>query len=391
MAGWLTRATAAFRGRRDAAPEPFHIACECGGEVTGFRTSVHQKVNCLGCQRPVLVLPTNPYPPVKRAVAEPPKKKVKSVVQPAERTAPTKSSSTLRGHSGNGPTTPKTRHAESTGKTADGSPTNTAAEVVDRIDLSPMLQREKARRRTVRLVVASIVALVGVTGWSLWNRSQREQARVQIPVATDAGLAALRAGDFSTAARELTAAVKGLDTLHRTDAASQTIRQAHREAVAAYGLATVGPADLAAEFLSNAAADRQRRFQSQFGAKWLIFDAGVIQKSTASATLFELDVSLAVGDRPLQVQCDFPDLRRFAAEASPHAPMRVLFAGQIEEWIVPDASTQPVIARLRSTTAFLWCDYDALLAVGFRPDSDESERETRDLLNRQRQESAPSN
>ncbi len=241
----------------------------------------------------------------------------------------------------------------------------------------------------IRLIVASIVALVIITGWSLRNRSQREQARLLIPQATEEGMKALHDGNFSVAAHQLNVAVQGLDKLRRTDPAAQAIRQAQREAAAAYGLSTTDLSELAREFLADTAADRQRRFQSRSGTKWLIFDAGVIRKSSADSAFFELDVPLAVGERPLQVQGDFPELRRFAAEESAEAPLRVLFAGQIEEWLVPSAQAQPVIARLRSSTAFLWCDYESLLAVGYHADSAESERETRDLLSRQRQAYVP--
>lgn len=389
MAGWLTRAAAAFRGKQEAAPESFRLACECGGMIAGLRTATHQKVPCPECKNLVLVLPANPYPVVKRTAPRPPQQKPKTVEPPEQRTSPDRPGpATRRAPVAAEPST-KMRPSASPGKAAAGAPSQPADAADGRIDLSPVLQQGKQRRRIIRLIVVSIVALVIVTGWSLRNRSQREQARLLIPQATEEGMKALHDGNFSEAARQLNVAVQGLDKLRRTDPAAQAIRQAQREAAAAYGLSTTDLSELASEFLADTAADRQRRFQARAGAKWLIFDAGVIRKASADSAFFELDVPFAVGERPLQVQGDFPELSRFAAEASAEAPLHVVFAGQIEEWLVPSAQSQPIVVRLRSSTAFLWCDYESLLAVGYRADSAESERETRDLLSRQRQAYLP--
>ena len=55
LVGWLTKAAAVF-GRVEAPPEPFDVACECGGSVNGLRTPLQQKLNCPRCSRPVWVL-----------------------------------------------------------------------------------------------------------------------------------------------------------------------------------------------------------------------------------------------------------------------------------------------------------------------------------------------
>ena len=232
------------------------------------------------------------------------------------------------------------------------------------------------------------MGLVGVTGWSLWNRAAREQARATIPVASKMGIEALYAGDFVTAKRELGHAVAGLNTLGWNDAAAVTIRQAHREAVAGEGLSSMGLMELATDFLNvpGDTAENSRRFQAEHGAQWFLFDAGLSRRSQGDETWFEFDVPLAMGNRTLQIACDFSALRRLSSEASTEQTERVIFAAQIEEWQVLESTTQPVVARLRSGTAFVWTDYQSYLAAGYRPESPEAEAETRGILSDQRQQ-----
>ena len=383
MAGWLTKAAAAFGPKRVAAPQPFAIPCDCGAQLAGFRVASHQKLRCLGCDRPILVLPADPYPAVKRKSPQPAVQAAKTVVQPEARSiSPTQDDRKSRKKRRSRPKREEPVANKVAEKPEPAAPPEPQA---DRIDLSPVLAQSKARRRTLRLVIVAIAALIAVTGWSLRNRAIRERARLQIPPATEAGLTALRQGDFATAARELTVAVQGLDTLRRTDVAAKTIRQAHREAVAGQGLSQSNLSELARAFLSDtgAAEDRERRFQQHSGMKWIVFDVGMVPAAENGS--FEMDIPWSEGDRTLQVACDFPDLRQFAAEPSPAGSRRAIFAGQIETWLVPDDPSRPAVARLKTSSAFLWSDYDSYLAIGYQPGSADDERETRELLNRQRE------
>jgi hypothetical protein len=385
LAGWFSKAAAVLGKSAPPPPQPFDIPCDCGERLTGWRTDSHQKLSCPQCDRLLLVLPADVYPAVKRAKTAPAAKAAPTVVQPDD-------SSDVRGKKSSGKKSGKSRSkdppapaAETASKTKEAKP---APE--DRVDLSPVLQQAKARRRSLRLVVASILALVAVTGWSLYQRTQRERARSIIPTATETGMAALRSGDFATASRELTAAVQALDILHQTDAAAQTIRQAQREAAAAYGLVSSGLAELATEVLSGVGTqeERQRRFQAEYGAKWIILDAGVVSRPVSNTTIYELDVPLLVDNQVLQLSCDFPDLRRRFGKVATQTPVRVIFAVQLDDWLIPDTQTQPIVARIKPATAFLWTDYDSFQAIGYRPDSPDAEQETRSLLHAQRQREA---
>lgn len=376
MAGWIGRAAAALRRSTTPTPLPFQLPCDCGEAITGWRTDSHQRISCPACRQPHLILPGNAYPTVKRSLAaQPPAPALKS----NERTKPANRKSTNR--------TTKSRDekhapAESPVKTQPAPAEPEAA----RIDLSPTLHVGRKRRLRLRLIVVSIAALFAVTTWSLWTRSAREHARATIPVASKEGLDALRAGDFTTAERELTLAVAGLDTLRRQDAAAVAIRQAHREAVAGEGLSPQDFVAVAEAFIDGTGDEgvRRKRFLNDFGSKWLLFDADLTRGPSDG---YEFDVPLAVQDSALQIVCDFPELRRLAAETPPKQSVRVIFAAQIDDW---DQSTSKlVVARLRNVSAVLWTDYDAYAAAGYRPESPESEAETRALLSAQRQLAVP--
>jgi hypothetical protein len=385
LAGWIGRATAAFRRSAAPAPQPFQLPCDCGEAITGWRTESHQRVPCPACRQVHLVLPGNIYPFVKQTAAAPPKKKTPAAAQP-DRTSPIVEPEDRKKARRRGK---PSKAVESEKEVSPATtPTATAEPDVAKIDLSPTLQQGRRRRWRLRLIVVSIMALVAVTGWSLWNRAQREHARATIPIASKAGIDALRAGDFITAKRELTAAVEGLDTLRWFDAGAMAIRQGHREAVAGEGLLPKDFVSVAEEVLAGAGTEeeRQRRFRTEAGSKWLLFDADLTQSSTSG---YELDVPLAVQDRALQVACEFPELRRLTAETPPGQATRVIFAAQVDQWQFPTAIGQPLIARLRNSTAFVWTDYDAYAAAGYHADSPEAEAETRAILSTQRELVAP--
>jgi hypothetical protein len=379
VAGWFSKAARSLRPSAPPPAQPFDIPCECGESFTGWRTPAPQKLSCIQCDRTLLILPADVYPAVERVLSTPLVKSPPSVVAD-ETTEPAAKKS--------GKKSKKSRGKKDEAKAPEAKGKKSATAPDDRIEIAPALREGQMRRRMFRLVFVAILALVGVTSWKLWQRNLQERARAALPGAMEAGLAALRAGEFSTAARELTRAVQHLDTLRQDDAAARTIRQARREAVAADDLSPDGLSDLAALMLTGAGSeeDRQRRFQIASGTKWLIFDAGIVRRvADGDVTIYELDVPLTVDDKTLQALCDFPSLRRRLSDADPLSPVRAIFAAQIEEWLMPDTEHRPIIARLRPATAFLWSDYDSYAAAGYEPDTPAAEQETRTLLEQQRE------
>ncbi len=381
MAGWFSKATQSLRSSAPPPAQPFRIPCECGETFTGWRTPTPQKLGCIQCDRTILILPADVYPAVERVVATAPLVKSPPSVVADETAEPAAKKSDKKSKKSRG-------KKEKEKENVPAAETKTKkAEPDDRI-LSPKLREGRARRWTFRLVFVAILALVGVTSWSLWHRALRERARAAFPGAMEAGLAALRAGEFTTAARELTLAVQCLDTLGQKDAAASTVRQAKREAVAADDLSADDLSDLASTMLTGAGdeEEKQRRFQIANGSRWLIFDADIVRRVVDDdVTIYELDVPLTVDEKTLQALCDFPSLRKRLDDADPRAPVRMIFAAQIEKWLMPDNENRPIVAQLRPETAFLWSDYDSYVAAGYDPETPAAEQETRTLLEEQRE------
>ncbi len=374
MAGWLGRATSAFSRPATPVQQPFHLPCDCGEQLTGWRLETHQKIACTACRQVHLILPGNIYPFVKPAPLAAPKP---AVPKPPAKSKPATGKSTTGASSA---ATTKSGVVKSVDKPAEPMP-----ELVAAIDLSPTLRQGRSRRRRMTLVALSIVALCAVTSWSLWNRSLREQARAAVPLAAEAGTEALHRGDFVTAKRELTLAVQGLDILRRADTAASTIRQSQREAVAGEGLSSLGFTELAADYLKQVPdwEKSRSRYLQEHGFRWILFDAS-LTPAPGEPIAYEFDVPLAIDNFKLQIAVNFAELRHLGLESQPGQSGRVIFAAQIEDWSNASMPRNTIVARLRDATAFLWSDYDSYLAAGFRPDSEEAAEETRTTLAAQR-------
>ena len=384
LAGWLTKAAAVFR-TASTAFEPFAVSCECGETVTGTRTELQQKVNCAHCGQAVWILPSNVYPVVKPLTAQPtPAPTAKSSAKPVE---DEKSPRRKVKRAEQVAAASEIRSAVAPEPPREETVSNSAEEDSLADFLAPAEISARQRRWMLRTAVGLIVVIVFVTGWGLWNRRLREQARSTVPQAAEAGLAALRSGRFTEANAQLGAAVRGLDILAQHDSQAQSIRRASREATAAENLSPQSILDLAEEMLSAVGkpADKQRQFQSQHGSSWMLWDLTLVRHSESS-DLWELDVPLKIHDHPLQVHCEFSEL---LGEAAAQAPRRAIFAAQIDRWLLPEQPLDVMVVVLKPSTGFLWTDYDSFVAAGYQPVSGEDEQQTRELLLRQRQQVLP--
>ena len=257
MAGWLSRATDAFRKPAAAPPEPFAVRCDCGGTVAGERVSAAQKPACPRCGTSVFVLPLNVYPAPPRPA---PPNAVGTAKPDATKPAKPDTSATV--------TAPReaaasTRKTQSSPKAKPGLREPVAAQVQPAAAApNGILVDAPSRMLTpFRLIVVVIGAIGMVTAWGLWHRQRVEFAKASVQAAAEAGLAALKDGNFAAAARDLSRARDAVDLLRRTDPESHTIRRHCREAVAGYELSGSSLFELlagyAAEVRQGKAASRR--------------------------------------------------------------------------------------------------------------------------------------
>src|SRR5439155_27381265 len=103
-------------------------------------------------------------------------------------------------------------------------------------DLAAAWQRSIAAGRCqftpLRLIVLSLLTVIGLTGWWQWNRAARSRAEVDFKTAVERGQDFLAKKEFKHAAREFGRAAQDADRLQRTDIPAQQARQRHRELTA---------------------------------------------------------------------------------------------------------------------------------------------------------------
>lgn len=381
MSSWLSRAKEALSGREAVvAPEPIEFACPCGRKVGAARCSTFQRVLCQGCGEPFFLLPLDVYP---RPVMKVRKVKPSKTAEPSQ--------------------------SKSSGKPA--APAE-AAPVRPAIDLQARRQevttKVRAQFTPLRLIVLSLLAVIGLTGWWQWNRAARSSADVDFKTATAAGMEALRKPDFVEAAQHFGRAAAAADLLKRTDVAAEQARQRFRQLTALNSLLTRS----LFEVVESARATRLREnvlaaeseFANLHAGRWVVLQSEVIppaDSATPKTVLWEQRIQIF--DEPLFLVASLPVFSKVQATsplpaATPDAPAanappdvsalndlgqrEVTFAAQVEslKW---DAEKAAWVLTLKAPSGFLWTDYDLLLAAGLPPDELHSEAQLRAMLTEQ--------
>lgn len=381
MSRWLSRAKEALSGREAVVTsEPIEFACPCGRKVGATRCSNFQRVLCQGCGEPFFLLPLDVYPR--------PVMKVRKV-KPSKTAEPTQPKSSVKS------ATP-----------AEAAPERPA------IDLQAKRQevatKVRAQITPLRLIVLSLLAVIGLTGWWQWNRAARSSADVDFKTATAAGMEALRKPDFVEAAQHFGRAATAADLLRRTDVAAEQTRQRFRQLTALNSLLTRSLFELidaarATRLRENTLA-AESEFANLHAGRWVVLQSEVIPPADpANPTTVSWEQRIQIFDEPLFLVASLPVFSKVQATAplpaaTPDAPAanappntsalndlgqrEVTFAAQVEslKW---DAEKAAWVLTLKSSSGFLWTDYDLLIAAGLPPDELHSEAQLRAMLTEQ--------
>lgn len=362
MAGWLSRATDAFRKEAPPAPEPYEVGCDCGGRVTGERSRSAQRPPCPSCGRLVFVLPANVYP---------------RPTKPVSKKAPTKLAATKERMAVAEATSAKSQSMANVRVRRD--------EATPRDDRSGIALEVNEKLFTpFRLTVTAMVAVCVLTGWGLWYRHRVETAKSIVAKATETGMQALQDRDFNTAARELERARDAVDLLKRTDAEAQSVRRLCREAIAARGLAHNSLFELLHESLADIKpGDKDTaRFNGLYRDAWVLFDTTVLIPEDRSQPC-TLDMPVFHRGRTVRIEANFAALKQAAEQATSGEPARVIFAAQLEKLVLPADSHSAAVLTLKDQSAFLWTNYENYAALGYHEDDAEELKATRSVLERQ--------
>jgi hypothetical protein len=380
MSGWLSRAKGAFGGREaEIRPEPIEIACPCGGKVEALRRRDFQRVLCKNCGEPFFLLPLDVYPR--------PVMKVRKV-KPSKADTKAKTATGAKSSAAN----PKPQTA-----TAPARPS------IDlRNELSVVAGPVRRLATPLRLMVLSLLAVIGLTGWWQWTHAARSAAELEFKTTNQAGLAAIQKKDFVEAAQQFARAANAMDLLQRHDVSAEQTRQRFRQLTAINSLLQRSLIEVLIAAKAGRVKGEFAAIESEFAGlhagRWIVLQSEVTPASGLSnserASAWEQRIQIdgetlvLTGSLSIFGKVLAPSSSPATPDAQPQFALNdlgqreVLFATQAEslKW----NSEQSVwVLTLKSSSGCLWTDYDLLLATGLQPDELRSEQQLRALLNEQ--------
>lgn len=232
----------------------------------------------------------------------------------------------------------------------------------------------------MRLVLAGIALVIGLTVWGTLRISERSEAERTFASGVKLAQQALEENDLAEAAKRFQDVRKALDLLGRTDSRARELRQTAAEITAAADLAKSSLFDILHEAVATTARSGRGMwtdtFRSSYRDEWVLIDAQVSRTTNASGgRQFEIDFPLSTGaDRVMIVG----DLECFQRAVPGGSSRRVIFAAQLDDFsrAPHDEATWQIV--LRPSTAFLWSAAENLERLGVEVDE-----ETRQVLTEQ--------
>lgn len=404
MSGWLQSAAKVFgRGGPDPTPEPvpYDVACRCGHHIEGERLARFQTVPCPRCGELLFVLPNDVYPRPK-----PKKLKSSTPVRPAspfidsERSpqapspgATTKTDEPLPPTEADvaswadedtpraprrprpdfdavdqpGPqSAPERTVSKPVEPVPWGRPTETFDErmVRWRGGMTEGLRQFRRQLTPVRILTATILIAVLVTGWSVQRAKAREQAEIMLRTRGEVVNELIAARDLVGLEAELNDQTAAAELLARDDDHVARLAALFRETMAINRLAPGSLFSLISE--ANKAADGsdiewERQFELSYRGKWVILDSPLVRGADAAGIdHLTLDVPLTIGGKPLRVEADLDAFAQIEAGAAPY-----LFAAQLDLMRPPTVDDPAFVLVLAPESGFLWHRPETLAFIGW--------------------------
>jgi hypothetical protein len=202
-------------------------------------------------------------------------------------------------------------------------------EAPGRISLSKVAQKHRKTRIKVFLVLGIMGSVAaGMTFWAV-SSGNREQAVVDLREGTENGIAALEAGDFPLASKELRRAVDAQDLLEITTDRAKHIKHLFHEADAAASQSNASLYDIVeqAESTTKASGDQawEKDFDVNFEGRWVIFLGNIDADN-------EVTLPAIIGNAPIRIEGIDSLIMIASEEANKTASSTsglILFAGQL--------------------------------------------------------------
>ena len=368
MSNWISKATNAFQGDDSSSAQAFELSCDCGQKHSGIRRQKWQRIVCRSCGGSLFVLQRDPYPPPK----ERPEPRVsppivdEAVEELAEQTA-----------ADNEYEVPEPVHREAPRKSTpvvDSRLKRTVPPVVAAPSLTPR-KSPGGFWKPFRVILAVIALLGLVTGYVMYQSSQKRLAEQSLKEAIDKIQDALNQGQWVEARNQLSTAVTASDRLGREDPDAQRYRQQLRETTAMTSLLSQPISDLLTEAEAAEAAGEKEleAFQYKVQGQWLFIEGqaeplqGVKPKSRVQYRI-PLPLTIGANNRAVEVVIVSTELSRLMAKSESES---VVLAVRIQA-LQPseDKSTWQVLVEPES--AVLWAYRQTYQGIGYTAEDAEA-------------------
>lgn len=347
MPHWLSAAGKAFQRRPVKEPQRFELRCLCGTALAGDRAESYQRLICPNCQTPHFVLPASVYPAPRMPKPAKPKQDA-----PTPAPLPIVPQRVIE-------SVPPVRRSRSTPAPAPSRPApepalvrNSAGQWLTRKCLTP-----------VRLVLLSVLCVVGGTAYWMAHTRAIQNAQVEFASASKRGQDALSRKDFATAAEELEVACLALDRLGRDDPPARIIRQQRRECQAASHLVLKSLHELLDEAVAenSTAMGWSETFRALYKDSWMVFETTITRTNELPpASRFRVDFPILSGQQRAVL---LADVKVFDGLPTEQPSQRVIFAAQLEDFRRDPQSANTWQIVLRPDSAFLWSGADSYQAL----------------------------
>ncbi len=361
MSNWISKATNAFQGDDSSSAQAFDLSCDCGQKHSGIRRQKWQRIVCRSCGGSLFVLQRDAYPPpkekpeqrvsqpivdeaIEEQAEQPPLVDEYEVPEPVRREVPRKPALVVESRS-----------------------KRTPPPIVAAPSLTPR-KSPGGFWKPFRVILAVIGLLGVVTGYVMYQSSQKRLAEQSLKEAIDKIKDALLHGQWVEARNQLSIAVMASDRLGREDADAQRYRQQLRETTAMTSLLSQPISDLLTEAEAAEAVGEieLEAFQYKLKGQWLFIEGRaepILSDKKKSRVQYRIPLPMTIGadNRSVDVVIESAELSRLMAK-SEFEP--VVLAVQIQA-LQPsdDKSTWQILAEPES--AVLWAYRETYQGIGY--------------------------
>ena len=363
MSNWISKAANAFKGDDSSSSQTFELWCDCGQKHAGVRRAKWQRIVCRACGGSLFVLQRDPYPPPKERAEPRVSSSMEDAAVPEEEE---ETSSPIDEYEVPEPPRRETSRPKPLAA-VDERPKRTLPPLVAAPSLSPA-KSNGGFWKPFRIIMAVIALLGAVTGFMLYQSSQRSSAERALKDSIDQIKDAILHGEWVEARNQLSIAVKSVDRLGRDDDDAHRFRQQLRETTAMTSLLSQPLSDLLIEADKAKASGETELATFQFKAQgqWLFIEGQaepMLSAKKTSRVQYRIPLPFTVGaeNLPVEVVIVSSELSRLLAKSESES---VVVAVQVQA-IQPseDQKSWQIVAEPESTV--LWASRQMYLGIGY--------------------------